>query len=59
VTNEERFVVKRQIFKKRENGEDNRSSVIAIRAAAFENEASSSDARLATPSNCERPLLRT
>jgi hypothetical protein len=36
VTNEERFVVKRQIFKKRENGEDNRSSVIAIRAAAFE-----------------------
>ena len=50
VTNEERFVVKRQIFKKRENGEDNRSSVIAIRAAAFENEASSSDARPATPS---------
>jgi hypothetical protein len=50
VTNEDRFVVKRQIFKKREDGVDNRSSVIAIRAAAFENESSSSDAPQMTPS---------
>jgi len=47
VSNEDRFVVKRQIFKKRANGEDNRSWVIAIRAAAFENEAPSSEARQA------------
>jgi hypothetical protein len=43
VTNQERFVVKRQIFKKREDGEDNRSSVIAIRAVAFENEVSNQE----------------
>lgn len=49
VSNEDRFVVKRQIFKKRD-GEDNRSWVVAIRAAAFENEVSNSETRPTPPS---------
>ena len=57
--NQDRLVVKRQIFKKRENGEDNRTWVIAIRAAAFENEASGTEARQLTPSTSSEAAART
>jgi hypothetical protein len=65
VSNQDRFVVTRRIFKKRDSGfekrenvENNRSWVIAIRAAAFENE-SSSEAQSTRAEAAARPAQAT